>query len=169
MVEEHKQRQDFQPVRQHPQDEHAFNKIWKGDHLIDGEAVRALEVAIHPSVIGAIHLEEDAFLTPHLFVQGLAQAAGSKGAVLLPQTEVLNFNLQKDRISAVLAGPVIYSLEPAIRHWGSHWFLSSASFWQSWCWGSSCLCLSVHFKSSVSAEYRPFLQTAVYQKYLNQN
>lgn len=69
--------------------------------VLDGQAARAMEPSIHPSVIGAIHLEEDAFVTPHLFVQGLAQAAASKGAVLHPQTEVLSFKQQNGRISAI--------------------------------------------------------------------
>ena len=69
--------------------------------VLDGDAARTLEPAIHPAVLGAVHLEEDAFITPHLFVQGLARAAASRGAVLLPQTEVLDFARQDGRISAV--------------------------------------------------------------------
>jgi D-amino-acid dehydrogenase len=69
--------------------------------VLDGDAARAMEPAIQPAVIGAVHHEEDAFLTPHLFVQGLAQAAAAKGAVLLPQTEVLSFTRQDGRINAV--------------------------------------------------------------------
>ena len=69
--------------------------------VLDGDAARAMEPAIHPSILGAIHLEEDAFITPHLFVQGLAQAAAQKGAILMPDTEVLSFARQDGRISAV--------------------------------------------------------------------
>ncbi|MDX1414440.1 MAG: FAD-dependent oxidoreductase [Candidatus Promineifilaceae bacterium] len=68
---------------------------------LDGDAARALEPAVHPAVLGAVHLEEDAFITPYLFVQGLAQAAASRGAVLLPQTEVLSLVQQNGRINIV--------------------------------------------------------------------
>jgi D-amino-acid dehydrogenase len=69
--------------------------------LLDGAAARALEPAIHPAVLGAVHYEEDAFLTPHLFLNGLAQAAAAHGALILPQTEVLGFEREKGRITAV--------------------------------------------------------------------
>lgn len=68
---------------------------------LDAESARALEPAVHPDVVGALNLEEDAFITPHLFVQGLAQAAAERGAVLLPQTEVLEFTMKNGRISTV--------------------------------------------------------------------
>lgn len=69
--------------------------------VLDGAAARAMEPAIHSDVIGAVHYEEDAFLTPNLFVEGLAQAATAQGATILPRTEVLGFELGKGRISAV--------------------------------------------------------------------
>ena len=76
--------------------------------ILDAAAARALEPAIHPAVLGAVHFAEDAFITPHLFVQGLAQAAAAQGAHLLPQTEVLTFERQNGRISIVQTtrGPI---------------------------------------------------------------
>ena len=83
------------------QEAHHLQRFGLQISVLDGDAARTLEPAIHPAVLGAVHLEEDAFITPHLFVQGLAQAAANHGAALLPRTEVLNFDRQDGRISAV--------------------------------------------------------------------
>ena len=69
--------------------------------VLDGPEARALEPSIHPDVLGAVHFEEDAFLTPHLFVEGLAEAAAAHGAAILPQTELLGWAQENGRISAV--------------------------------------------------------------------
>ena len=69
--------------------------------VLDGDAARALEPAVGPAILGAIHLEEDAFLTPHLFLQGLAAAAASSGARLLPHTGVLGIERQNGRVGVV--------------------------------------------------------------------
>ncbi len=69
--------------------------------VLDGPQARALEPSIHPDVLGAVHFEEDAFLTPHLFVEGLAEAAAAHGAAVLPQTELLGWAQENGRISAV--------------------------------------------------------------------
>jgi len=69
--------------------------------ILDGEEARALEPAIHPKVIGAVHYEEDAFLRPNLFVLGLAKAAEAHGATLLPDTEILGFDVENGLITAV--------------------------------------------------------------------
>ena len=76
--------------------------------LLDGDAARALEPAVKPGVIGAVHHEEDAFLTPHLFVEGLNAAAAEHVAQLLPQTETLSFDQQNGRITTVhtTRGPI---------------------------------------------------------------
>ena len=69
--------------------------------LLDGTAVRALEPTVHPDVVGGIHMQEDAHLTPHLFVNGLAQAAQAKGVIILTQTEVLTFEAQNGYIETI--------------------------------------------------------------------
>lgn len=69
--------------------------------LLDGDEARTLEPSIRPDVVGAVFHEEDAFLSPHLFVAGLAQAAAARGAALLPQTEVLSFEQRDGRITGI--------------------------------------------------------------------
>jgi D-amino-acid dehydrogenase len=69
--------------------------------ILDATEARALEPAIHPQICGAVHNKEDAHLTPHLFVQGLAKAAQEAGATILPHTELLGFEVENQRITAV--------------------------------------------------------------------
>ncbi len=69
--------------------------------LLSGDEVRQMEPLACPEIVGGIHYQEDAHLTPHLFVQGLAQAARARGANLLTQTELLEFTLDGGRITAV--------------------------------------------------------------------
>ncbi len=69
--------------------------------VLDATAVRSMETAVHPNVIGGIHMQEDAHITPDLFVTGLAQAAEGYGATFMTQTEVLGFETAKGRIAAV--------------------------------------------------------------------
>ncbi|MCA9928252.1 MAG: FAD-dependent oxidoreductase [Anaerolineales bacterium] len=69
--------------------------------VLDAAAARALEPAIHPDIIGAVRFEEDAHITPHLFVQGLARAAQAHGAAILTQTEILGFDVEDGLITAV--------------------------------------------------------------------
>ena len=70
-------------------------------HMLDAAAARTLEPAIHPDIIGAVHYQEDAYLTPHLFVQGLQQSAAAAGADFMPNTEVLDFEVNNQQITAV--------------------------------------------------------------------
>ena len=69
--------------------------------LLSGDEVRQMEPLARPEIVGGIHYQEDAHLTPHLFVQGLAQAARARGVNLLTQTELLDFTLDGGRITAV--------------------------------------------------------------------
>ncbi len=69
--------------------------------LLNREEVHALEPALHANVLGGVHYQEDAHLNPALFVDGLAQATEAKGATLLPQTKVLDFEADQQHISAV--------------------------------------------------------------------
>ncbi len=69
--------------------------------LLDGTAIRELETAVHPQVIGGIHYQEDAHITPDLFVTGLAAAAQAHGATFLTQTELLGFETGNGRVTAV--------------------------------------------------------------------
>ena len=69
--------------------------------VLDGAAIRELETAVHPNVIGGIHSQEDAHITPDLFVTGLAAAAQTYGATFLTQTELLGFEVGDGRVTAV--------------------------------------------------------------------
>lgn len=69
--------------------------------LLDGAAVRELEPAVHPDVIGGIYSPEDAHVTPDLFVRGLAQAAQAQGATLLTRTEWVGFGVENGRITTL--------------------------------------------------------------------
>jgi D-amino-acid dehydrogenase len=69
--------------------------------ILDAAEAHALEPAIHPQILGAVHYQEDAHLTPNLFVQGLAEAAQAYGVTIWPHTEVLGFNVENQLITAV--------------------------------------------------------------------
>ncbi|HIP73382.1 MAG TPA: FAD-dependent oxidoreductase, partial [Anaerolineae bacterium] len=69
--------------------------------VLTGDEARQMEPLARPDVVGGIHYEEDAHLTPDLFVKGLAAAAQARGVRLLTQTELLDFTRQGNRITAV--------------------------------------------------------------------
>lgn len=69
--------------------------------ILDQNAVHELEPTLHPDVIGGIWHQEDAFLTPHKFVFGLAEAAQRHGAIILPEHPVVGFETQGNRIRTV--------------------------------------------------------------------
>ncbi len=69
--------------------------------LLEREQVHQMEPALHPSVIGGVFHEEDAFLTPHRFLFGLADAARRYGAQIQAETRVLDFDLAHGRITGV--------------------------------------------------------------------
>lgn len=69
--------------------------------VLEPAAALALEPAVRPDIAGALHFEEDAHITPHLFVQGLARAAERRGAKILTGTEVLGFDRKGGRVTAV--------------------------------------------------------------------
>ncbi|MEM7115378.1 MAG: FAD-dependent oxidoreductase [Chloroflexota bacterium] len=64
-------------------------------------AVRNIEPNIDPSVIGGIHYREDAHINPAQFVFGLGQKLQAAGVKLMTQTEVLGFDGDSRRITAV--------------------------------------------------------------------
>ncbi len=70
--------------------------------LLDQAEVRERVTAVHPNVIGGVHYQEDAHVTPDLFVRGLAKAAVANGATILTDTELLGFEQDGgERITAV--------------------------------------------------------------------
>lgn len=71
--------------------------------VLDADAIHIIEPALHSDVKGGIFHEEDAFLTPHKFVFGLAEAARRQGATILSDVEVQGFARSGGRITAVAA------------------------------------------------------------------
>ena len=69
--------------------------------ILDAEAIHAMEPSLHPEVIGGVFHEEDAFLTPHKFVYGLAEAAEHFGATIIDKAEVMKFSTAAGRITMV--------------------------------------------------------------------
>lgn len=69
--------------------------------LLDADAIHALEPTLHPEIKGGVWHQEDAFLTPHKFVFGLAKAARQAGATILDGTEVKGFARSNGRITTV--------------------------------------------------------------------
>lgn len=69
--------------------------------ILTSNAAHALEPALHPAVVGAIQHLEDAFISPHSFVFGLADAARKHGATLLTDTKLLGFASSNGKITAV--------------------------------------------------------------------
>ena len=69
--------------------------------ILDSDAIHELEPTLHPEVRGGVFHQEDAFITPHKFVLGLAQAAKRRGAVILDETEVRGLAAAGGRIAAV--------------------------------------------------------------------
>lgn len=68
---------------------------------LDADAIHKLEPALHPEVKGGVFHEEDAFLTPHKFVFGLAEAAQRRGATIMGDAEVKGFAMSGGKITAV--------------------------------------------------------------------
>ena len=69
--------------------------------VLDATAIHELEPTLHPDVVGGIHHIEDAFLTPHKFVLGLAEAARRHGAIILEDAEVRGFETKSHHIISV--------------------------------------------------------------------
>ena len=69
--------------------------------IITSDAVHSLEPALHPAIVGAVQHLEDAFISPHSFVFGLADAARKHGAALLTDTKLLGFATSNGKITAV--------------------------------------------------------------------
>ncbi len=69
--------------------------------ILDAAAIHALEPTLHPEVQGGVFHQEDAFITPHKFIFGLAEAAKRHGALILDETEVRGFTASGGRITAV--------------------------------------------------------------------
>ena len=68
---------------------------------LDADAIHALEPTLHPEIKGGVYHQEDAFLTPHKFVFGLAEAAKRLGVTILGDAEVRGFATSNQRITAV--------------------------------------------------------------------
>jgi len=69
--------------------------------LLDAEAIHALEPTLHPEIKGGVFHKEDALLTPHKFVFGLADAARRLGVTILNGVEVQGFATSNRRITAI--------------------------------------------------------------------
>jgi D-amino-acid dehydrogenase len=68
---------------------------------LDATAIHELEPSLHPDVRGGVFHREDALLTPHKFVFGLADAARQQGVNILHGTRVTEFATSSGRITTV--------------------------------------------------------------------
>jgi D-amino-acid dehydrogenase len=69
--------------------------------VLDAKEIHDLEPALHPEVKGGVYHQEDAFLTPHKFVSGLAQAAQRLGVTILEGVEAQGFARANKRVTTV--------------------------------------------------------------------
>ena len=69
--------------------------------LLNQHEVRQRVTAVHLDVVGGIDHQEDAHITPDLFIKGLAEAAVANGATILTNAELLEFEQSGGRITAV--------------------------------------------------------------------
>jgi len=70
--------------------------------VLSGDEVRAVEPAAGRAVIGGIRYVTDAGLDPARFVEWLARQAAAWGVRIMPQTEVFDFHLGRNRVNSVL-------------------------------------------------------------------
>ncbi len=68
---------------------------------LDADGLREMEPNVLPAVSHGLYYPEYAHLSPHRFVQELADAARRRGAALLPKTEVLTFETAAKKIKTV--------------------------------------------------------------------
>ena len=69
--------------------------------VLDGAAVRHMEPAVRPEVVGGVFLRGDAHFTPDKFVRGLARLAERHGLMIQAATEVLGFEVSGRKVTAV--------------------------------------------------------------------
>ena len=69
--------------------------------VVDGAAARGLEPSLRPDIAGAVLFPDDAHVTPHRFVRGLARAAEGLGVTIRTGAEVLGFRTDGRRIRVV--------------------------------------------------------------------
>lgn len=69
--------------------------------ILDATAVRAMEPAAGPGVVGGLCYTTDAHFTPHRFVRGLAARLEDQNVSIQTRTRVLGFEKRDGRIRAV--------------------------------------------------------------------
>ncbi len=69
--------------------------------VMSASEVCNLEPALLPSVVGGVYSPRDAHIDPFRFVTGLAERARELGAEILTGTEVLAFETNKGRVTAI--------------------------------------------------------------------
>ena len=73
--------------------------------ILDGDAVRRLEPAVGPDVVGGIHCRQDGHINPILYVHALARGARRKGARIVLRTAVTGIVRRPDGAVAGVVTP----------------------------------------------------------------
>lgn len=82
-------------------------------------ATQGLEPYLRPGVTGSLLFEDDASLVPDAFVKRLAALVEDRGGVLLPRTEVKDFEVAGDRVAGVLTTGGRHSADEVVLAAGS--------------------------------------------------
>jgi D-amino-acid dehydrogenase len=91
-------RENFEEARREAEHLERFDIEAK---ILDDAGARAVEPAVAPGLVGAVHMTEDAHLIPDRFVTGLAGVAEGLGVKVLRNTEVLGLRREGRRVVAV--------------------------------------------------------------------
>ena len=70
--------------------------------LLSTDAVRALEPALTPNILGACFCAQDAHINPYKLTVGYARAARRLGATILTGTRVTGIEMERNRVRAVV-------------------------------------------------------------------
>jgi D-amino-acid dehydrogenase len=82
--------------------------------VLDRTTLLAMEPALSPQIVGGVLQEEDAFLTPHKFLFGLADAAERHGAHMRTGVAVKGFEVSQGRILRVQTTAGMWEVEEVI-------------------------------------------------------
>jgi D-amino-acid dehydrogenase len=78
------------------------NKAGIEAHILSQKEVQNLEPNTKVNAIGGVFYPGDAHLSPHLLVSGLKKLLITEGVTFLTKTEVLNFELNSQRVTGVI-------------------------------------------------------------------
>jgi len=70
--------------------------------VLDRDELYAIEPALRPGLVGAVHFTAEAHAEPLKMVQAFVKSAADRGATICERTELIDFDRRDNRIEAVL-------------------------------------------------------------------